>query len=145
MKTSASRILTTHVGSMPRPESIKAMLRARLTGQAVDEAQLSARVEEAVAEAVRQQARVGIDVVSDGEMGKTSFLAYADERLTGFVAMSTGDPGIPSSNAGISWARRIDCGFAQGALYQRQHPTVMWAKFDALVAGARLASERLWR
>src|SRR5207249_5522894 len=101
-------ILTTHVGSMPRPESIKALLRARLAGEAVDDAQLSAHVEEAVADAVRQQARVGIDVVSDGEMGKTSFLAYADERLTGFVAMSTGDPGIPSSNAGVSWARRID-------------------------------------
>jgi 5-methyltetrahydropteroyltriglutamate--homocysteine methyltransferase len=38
-----------------------------------------------------------------------------------------------------------DCGFAQGALYQRQHPTVMWAKFEALVQGARLASQRLWR
>src|SRR5438552_1443432 len=38
-----------------------------------------------------------------------------------------------------------DCGFAQGALYQRQHPTVMWAKFAALVQGAKLASERLWR
>src|SRR4029453_15967338 len=38
-----------------------------------------------------------------------------------------------------------DCGFAQGALYQRQHPTVMWAKFEALAQGARLASERLWR
>src|SRR6185312_13152866 len=37
-----------------------------------------------------------------------------------------------------------DCGFAQGALYQRQHPTVMWAKFEALVQGARLASDRLW-
>jgi 5-methyltetrahydropteroyltriglutamate--homocysteine methyltransferase len=38
-----------------------------------------------------------------------------------------------------------DCGFAQGAMYQRQHPSVMWAKFAALVEGARLASERLWR
>ena len=38
-----------------------------------------------------------------------------------------------------------DCGFAQGAIYQRQHPTVMWAKLAALVEGARLASERLWR
>jgi 5-methyltetrahydropteroyltriglutamate--homocysteine methyltransferase len=38
-----------------------------------------------------------------------------------------------------------DCGFAQGALFQRQHPTIMWAKFEALVEGARLASERLWR
>ena len=38
-----------------------------------------------------------------------------------------------------------DCGFAQGAMYQRQHPSVMWAKFGALVEVARLASERLWR
>jgi 5-methyltetrahydropteroyltriglutamate--homocysteine methyltransferase len=38
-----------------------------------------------------------------------------------------------------------DCGFAQGAMYQRQHPSVMWAKFAALVEGARLASECLWR
>jgi 5-methyltetrahydropteroyltriglutamate--homocysteine methyltransferase len=37
------------------------------------------------------------------------------------------------------------CGFAQGALFQRQHPTVMWAKFEALVQGARLPSARLWR
>jgi 5-methyltetrahydropteroyltriglutamate--homocysteine methyltransferase len=108
MKTSASRILTTHVGSMPRPESVKSLLRARLAGEAVEDAQLAARAAEAVAEAVRQQARVGLDVVSDGEMGKTSFLAYADDRLTGFVPVGTGDPGLPSSNAGGSWARRID-------------------------------------
>jgi 5-methyltetrahydropteroyltriglutamate--homocysteine methyltransferase len=108
MKTSADRILTTHVGSMPRPESVKALLRARLADQAVNDAELSARVQEAVAEAVREQARVGIDVVSDGEMSKTSFLAYTDERLTGFVTMKTDDPGVPSSNLGGSWARRID-------------------------------------
>jgi len=108
MKASTDRILTTHVGSMPRPESIKSLLRARLAGEAVDDAQLSARAAEAVAEAVRQQARVGLDVVSDGEMGKTSFLAYADDRLTGFAPIGAGDPGLPSSNAGGSWARRID-------------------------------------
>jgi 5-methyltetrahydropteroyltriglutamate--homocysteine methyltransferase len=101
-------MLTTHVGSMPRTESIKSLLRARLAGEAVDDAQLAARAADAVAEAVRQQARVGLDVVSDGEMGKTSFLAYADDRLTGFVPIGTSDPGIPSSNAGGSWARRID-------------------------------------
>ena len=37
-----------------------------------------------------------------------------------------------------------DCGFAQGAMYQRQHPTVMWAKFEALKQGAQLASDELW-
>src|SRR5438876_2801008 len=83
MKTSTNRILTTHVGSIPRPESIKALLRARLSGQSIDEAQLAARVAEAVAEVVRQQAEVGIDVIPDGERGKTSFLAYADSRVTG--------------------------------------------------------------
>ncbi len=102
MKTSATRILTTHVGSMPRPESIKALLRDRLAGRTAEEGRLSALVGDAVADAVRQQARVGIDIVSDGEMSKTSFLAYTDERLTGFVPMKADDPGVPSSNAGTS-------------------------------------------
>ena len=108
MKTSAHRILTTHVGSLPRPESIKALLRARLAGQTVDDAQLAARVEEAVSDIVREQARVGLDVVSDGEMGKTSFIAYTDERLTGFVATAPDDASVPPSNTSGLWERRID-------------------------------------
>jgi 5-methyltetrahydropteroyltriglutamate--homocysteine methyltransferase len=108
MKTSTERILTTHVGSLPRPESIKALLRARLSGQPLDESQLAARVAEAVRAVVRQQAEVGLDVISDGEMGKTSFLAYAEERLTGFVPMAANAPHVPSSNVGSSWARRLD-------------------------------------
>src|SRR5215510_6451830 len=108
MQTSTDRILTTHVGSIPRPESVKDLLHARLRGQSIDATQLAARVAEAVAEVARQQAEVGIDVISDGEMSKTSFLAYADERLTGFVAMTADNPNIPSSNAGGSWARRLD-------------------------------------
>ena len=108
MKTSTRRILTTHVGSIPRPESIRALLRARLDGKKVDDAQLSARVAEAVTEVVRRQAETGIDIVSDGEMSKTSFLAYADERLAGFVPMTANDPDVPSSNAGVSWTRRIE-------------------------------------
>ncbi|HEX9871301.1 MAG TPA: cobalamin-independent methionine synthase II family protein [Candidatus Tectomicrobia bacterium] len=108
MKTSTERILTTHVGSIPRPEGIKALLRARLSRQTIDEVELAGRVSEAVAEVVRQQAEVGLDVISDGEMGKTSFLGYAEARLTGFVPLSTDTPEVPSSNVGISWARRID-------------------------------------
>ena len=76
MKTSTDRILTTHVGSIPRPDSIRSLLRARLDGQPVDAGQLAARVREAVADVVGQQAACGIDVVSDGEMSKTSFIAY---------------------------------------------------------------------
>ena len=108
MKASTGRILTTHVGSLPRPESVTTLLRARLSGQPIDEAQLSARVAEAVVEVVRRQAGAGLDVVSDGEFGKTSFLAYADERLAGFVPMTSDSPDVPTSNAGGSWARRID-------------------------------------
>src|SRR5262249_36334154 len=95
MKTSKKRNLNPQVGSIPRPESIRALLGARLSGQTVDEAQLAARVAEAVAEVVRQQAEVGIDVISDGEMGKTSFLAYADTRLTGFVTLTADNPEVP--------------------------------------------------
>jgi 5-methyltetrahydropteroyltriglutamate--homocysteine methyltransferase len=108
MKTSTDRILTTHVGSLPRPESIKTLLRARLSGQAVDEAELSARVAEAVTEVVRQQAEVGLDVISDGEMSKVSFLGYAETRLTGFVPMPADAAAVPASNVEGAWARRID-------------------------------------
>ena len=103
------RILTTHVGSIPRPESIRALLRARLGGQAIDEAELAARTVEAVTEVVRRQAEVGLDVVSDGEMSKTSFLAYTDTRLTGFVTTTAAtDPSAALTGAGGAWARRVD-------------------------------------
>ncbi len=68
MKTSTDRILTTHVGSIPRPDSIRNLLRARLDGRVVDAETLAARVKDAVTDVVRQQAECGIDVVSDGEM-----------------------------------------------------------------------------
>jgi 5-methyltetrahydropteroyltriglutamate--homocysteine methyltransferase len=108
MKTSTDRILTTHVGSIPRPESIRELLRARLAGQSVDPGELAARVRRAVASVVGQQAEAGIDIVSDGEMSKTSFIAYTDERLTGFVPMKPDDPQVPASNTSGSWARRLD-------------------------------------
>ena len=108
MKTSTNRILTTHVGSLPRPESITTLLRARLSGQTIDEARLAAHVAEAIREVVRRQAEVGLDVVSDGEMGKTTFLGYTDERLSGFVPLKADDPNVPFTNVGGSWARRID-------------------------------------
>ena len=108
MQTSNDRILTTHVGSIPRPDSIRDLLRARLEGRTVDANELAAPVKEAVADVVRQQAECGIDVVSDGEMSKTSFIAYSDERLTGFTTMKPDDPNVPPSNTSGVWARRLD-------------------------------------
>src|SRR5437867_2464916 len=90
MKQSTDRILTTHVGSLPRPHDLLDMMRARAAGDRVDEAAWASRVRSAVAETVREQAACGVDVVSDGEMGKLGFFAYVRERLTGFEA---GQPG----------------------------------------------------
>ena len=108
MKTSTDRILTTHVGSLPVPRASPRSSERGWSGQTVDDAQLAARVGEAVADVVRRQADVGLDVISDGEMGKTSFLNYTDDRLAGFVTLKTDDPNAPATSTGASWARRID-------------------------------------
>jgi 5-methyltetrahydropteroyltriglutamate--homocysteine methyltransferase len=108
MKTStANRILTTHVGSIPRPERIRALLRSRLAGQAIDQQELDSCVRDAVFDVVRRQAECGIDVVADGEMGKTSFISYTDERLNGFTPVDPGDARTPANNTAASWDRRI--------------------------------------
>jgi 5-methyltetrahydropteroyltriglutamate--homocysteine methyltransferase len=75
--------LTTHVGSLPRPDDLFDMMVSRMDGNAVDEAAYAARVRKAVQDCVRQQVAVGLDVVNDGEMGKPSFVTYAAARLAG--------------------------------------------------------------
>lgn len=88
MKTSTERILTTHVGSLVRPDDVLDMMRARLKGSG-DEGAFAACLRNAVAEVVRKQADAGIDIVSDGEYSKSSFQTYAHERLSGFEPRST--------------------------------------------------------
>jgi 5-methyltetrahydropteroyltriglutamate--homocysteine methyltransferase len=78
------RILTTHVGSLPRPKDLLDLMKAKLSGEAYDRAGYDARVRDAVAECVRRQAETGIDVVSDGEQSKPGFFTYVNERLAGF-------------------------------------------------------------
>ena len=84
MKRSTDRILTTFVGSLARPADLIALMKAKETGQPYDLEALAARVRSAVAEAVRHQAATGVDIVTDGEQGKASFITYVGERLTGF-------------------------------------------------------------
>jgi 5-methyltetrahydropteroyltriglutamate--homocysteine methyltransferase len=83
MKLSTDRILTTHVGSLPRPDDLFAMMLAKMDGKAVDEKAYAERVRRAVEDSVKQQVAAGLDVVSDGEMGKPSFITYAGQRLGG--------------------------------------------------------------
>jgi 5-methyltetrahydropteroyltriglutamate--homocysteine methyltransferase len=88
MKRSSDRILTTHTGSLPRPDDLKEMIFAREEGR-VDEAGLAARVSEAVRDAVAKQVQAGIDVVSDGEMGRIG-MHYIKDRMNGFGGPSRG-------------------------------------------------------
>src|SRR5262249_45387833 len=81
---SKDRILTTHVGSLPRPPGLLDMMKARLSGGVCDEAAYEAGLHKAVAEIVRRQIECGIDIVADGEMSKPGFFTYVSERLAGF-------------------------------------------------------------
>src|SRR3974390_13846 len=85
MKRSSSRILTSHVGSLIRPPTLQEFLRAKQAGKPYDAPAYEKCLTESVAAIVREQAQVGIDVVSDGEFGKSiSWSQYALERLSGF-------------------------------------------------------------
>jgi 5-methyltetrahydropteroyltriglutamate--homocysteine methyltransferase len=84
MKRSTDRFLTTHTGSLPRPEDLIRTMYAKEEGVPVDRAQLAARIAAAVAEVVGKQAAAGIDVINDGEMSKPSYATYVKDRLSGF-------------------------------------------------------------
>src|SRR5579875_3840432 len=81
MKRSTERILTTHTGSLPRPQELLEALEASSSGARAD---FSALVRRAVADIVRKQVEVGVDIVNDGEMSKPSYATYVKDRLTGF-------------------------------------------------------------
>jgi 5-methyltetrahydropteroyltriglutamate--homocysteine methyltransferase len=84
MRTSTDRILTTHVGSLPRPQGVVDALFAQDRGETVDQAAFDATMRGAVFDAVSKQVAAGIDVVSDGETSKISYATYIRHRLTGF-------------------------------------------------------------
>jgi 5-methyltetrahydropteroyltriglutamate--homocysteine methyltransferase len=84
MKRSTDRILTTHVGSLARPDALAAILRSKDRGQPYDGAEYTTLVRGAVADVVRKQTEAGVDVVTDGEQGKASFFGYIVERFNGF-------------------------------------------------------------
>src|SRR5438105_1886517 len=98
MRRSTDRILTTHIGSLPRPDDLREQLRLREERQPYDAAAFDARVQQAVIEVVQQQVDVGLDIVADGEMGKNSFVNYIRDRLTGFEGVNPEPyPGPPEA------------------------------------------------
>jgi len=84
MKHSTNRILTTHVGSLARPDSLVPLLRRKESGQPYDRNNLARLVRGAVADVVRKQVDAGLDIITDGEQSKPSFYGYIGERFTGF-------------------------------------------------------------
>ena len=83
-----NRFLTTHTGSLPRPDDLIRTMFAKEEGVPVDRAALAARIRAAVAESVHKQVESGVDLVSDGELSKPSYATYVKDRLTGFDGSS---------------------------------------------------------
>jgi len=88
MKRSSERFLTTHTGSLPRPDDLIQTMFAKDEGVSVDPAALAARIRSAVAEVVRKQTTAGVDIVNDGEFSKPSYATYIKDRLSGFGGTS---------------------------------------------------------
>jgi 5-methyltetrahydropteroyltriglutamate--homocysteine methyltransferase len=84
MQRSRDRILTTHVGSLPRNETLTDLLIKREAGEAIDSAAMAAEMDKAVAEVVRKQAECGIDIGNDGEQQRVAFQTYMAQRMTGY-------------------------------------------------------------
>jgi 5-methyltetrahydropteroyltriglutamate--homocysteine methyltransferase len=102
MKASTDRILTTHVGSLIRPQALQEIMRAKQSGQPYDQSAYESCLNESIAEVVRRQAEIGIDVPSDGEFGKAiSWNQYVVERLSGFELRDIPNgyrPGLPGAD-----------------------------------------------
>ena len=120
MKTSQDRILTTHVGSLPRPPELKALLVAKDQSQPYDQTALERLTRQAVFDIVRRQAQTGIDIVNDGEMSKPGYSTYVADRLSGFAGHEPAKPRLDTRDhpnflaayermTGANVARRAVC------------------------------------
>jgi 5-methyltetrahydropteroyltriglutamate--homocysteine methyltransferase len=106
MIRSTERFLTTHTGSLPRPDDLIRMMYAKEEGVPVEREALAARVRAAVAEVVRKQVEAGVDIVNDGEMSKPSYATYVKDRLSGFGG--TGNTFVYQDLAGFpNLAKRV--------------------------------------
>ena len=120
MKTSQDRILTTHVGSLPRPPELKELLVRKDQSQPYDEAALDRLPGQAVFDIVKHQAQTGIDIVNDGEMSKPGYSTYVADRLSGFSGHEPAKPRLDTRDhpnflaayermTGANVARRAVC------------------------------------
>jgi 5-methyltetrahydropteroyltriglutamate--homocysteine methyltransferase len=131
MRLSTDHILTTHAGSLPRPDDVAQMLYAIIDGKPVDHAALDERVRAAIAEVVARQHKVGIDVISDGELGKVGFSNYVIQRMSGFegkadfMAADFADaPGVAMDAFGSEGAQHLRLPILNGPIEMRDTKAV---------------------
>src|SRR5436190_12880347 len=89
MIQSESRILTTHAGSLPRPDALTDLHVAKSRGERVDEGELAEAIETATGDVIDRQITAGLDVINNGEMGRESFFTYVRHRMAGFGGTSS--------------------------------------------------------
>ena len=144
MKASTDRILTTHVGSLPRVGGLAEMLVAKERGEQVDETTLAAAIRAGVRRVVAAQLEAGVDIGNDGEMPRTTFVDYISERIAGFAKAERGERPIPLdaqkfpiwfSNVEVSGRRRIN-------VYEFSQ-AVDALKYDETLAGVRAECDEL--
>lgn len=138
MKRSTTRILTTHTGSLPRTAKVVELLLAERKNPGKRKAELAAAVREAVAYVVGRQVECGIDVINDGEQGRTDYTVHVLDRLTGFegesaAPMGTGEPEFPELAAMLTY-------FASPFQYRPScNGDVTWKDWPAAEADIALA------
>jgi 5-methyltetrahydropteroyltriglutamate--homocysteine methyltransferase len=102
MKRSTDRILTTHVGSLPRPQDILDLLLAKDAGKLTDPSAFEARIREGVRECVQLQRDAGLDVINDGEWSKPDYSTYVKDRFTGFEGPETSQSALVNTSRDMS-------------------------------------------
>src|ERR1700722_15042874 len=131
LQLTPNHILTTHAGSLPRPDDVAQMLYAIIDGKPVDHAALDERVCAAIAEVVARQHKVGIDVISDGELGKVGFSNYVLQRMSGFegradfMAADFADaPGVAADAFGSEGSQHLRLPVLNGPIEMRDTKAV---------------------
>ncbi len=133
MKRSTKRILTTHTGSLPRTAKVVELLIAERSNPGARKAELNAAVREAIAQAVRKQIECGIDIVNDGEQGRTDYTVHVLDRLSGFAGEST--PPLGTGDAEFPELAQLLTHFASPFQHRPACTgAVTWKDWDAALA-----------
>jgi 5-methyltetrahydropteroyltriglutamate--homocysteine methyltransferase len=136
MRSSNDRILTTHVGSLPRNEVLSDLLIREEAGEAIDKAELARQSEAAVRHVVQQQVASGVDVVNDGEQPRVGFQTYVAQRMQGFGGESSRSPRCWPSIASASR------GAARSPTRRRRSPTCATRTSDRQRKNAACSARR---